>query len=195
MIDSKTINTSLADVYDGNTALDMLLDFEAVLDNLHMYAYKNWDKGQVVSGPEISRYWIDVTLMYEKTDMPDPDAAMRLIKHGCYVYFQPDKFVHGQGITDDNEPPPEPTPNLATGQVPTRKHDRAKAAAKDMDGVDVWLVKISMPRHFVDEFKSNKISINGSEVDLSDVSSAYENDMDSVETEPQSDEFGDEDGF
>lgn len=40
----------------------------------------------------------------------------------------------------------------------------------------IWLVKIDMPRDFVDEFESSKITINGQDIDLGDVDSAYDTD-------------------
>ena len=52
----------------------MLLEFEGVPDNIQLYAHKNWDKGEVVAGPNLGRYFIEVALMYEEKDMSDPDA-------------------------------------------------------------------------------------------------------------------------
>ena len=64
MVQITDIRDTIESIYEGNTALDMLLEFEGILDNLHMYAYKNWINGEVVDGPHISRYWVEVTLMY-----------------------------------------------------------------------------------------------------------------------------------
>jgi hypothetical protein len=38
-----------------------------------------------------------------------------------------------------------------------------------------------MPRHFVDEFNSSKIEVNGVEIDLSDVDDAYQEGLDGEE--------------
>ena len=49
---------------NGNkTLLDMLLEFEKVLDDTGIYAYKNWMSGEVVEGPILERHWFNVTLM------------------------------------------------------------------------------------------------------------------------------------
>ena len=32
---------------------------------------------------QLSRYWVDVTLMYEKKDMSDPEAIHRLLQKDC----------------------------------------------------------------------------------------------------------------
>ena len=87
-------NTFLRDALEnvnrinGNeTLLDMLLEFEKVLDDVGVYAYKNWMLGEVVEGPLLERYWFNVTLMYPRTEMPDPDAMRRLDKYGCKVQY------------------------------------------------------------------------------------------------------------
>ena len=48
---AKIINDNIKKISDTNTLLDMLLEFEGVLDNIELYAYKNWSKGEVVAGP------------------------------------------------------------------------------------------------------------------------------------------------
>jgi hypothetical protein len=52
---------------------------------------------------------------------------------------------------------------------------KRKAKVKD---TPIWLVQIDMPRDFVDEFESSKITINGQDIDLGDVDSAYDTDYD-----------------
>lgn len=165
MIDPQDIKDTINSIYDGNTKLDMLLEFEGVLDNLHLYAYKNWSKGEVVAGPDISRYWIEATLMYPEKLMPDPTGALRLTKHGCYVYFQKETYIVSVPIKDPDD--------LEQNDKGERKPKKAKK--------NVWLVRIVMPRHFVDEFQSEKITVNGVEIDMSDVSDAYEQGLDSEE--------------
>ena len=126
MIDPQNIKDTINSIYDGNSKLDMLLEFEGVLDNLHLYAYKNWSKGEVVAGPDISRYWIDVTLMYPKEFMPDPEGALRLTKHGCYVYFQKETYIVSIPIKEPED--------LETNDRGERKPKKAEK--------DVWLVYI-----------------------------------------------------
>ena len=56
----------------------------------------------------------------------------------------------------------------------------------------VWLVKIQMPRHFVNEFNADNITINGEEIDLADVTDAYDEKLDSKSAvkEPEQAEGG-----
>jgi hypothetical protein len=74
---------------DGNgTLLDILLEFEHMLDEQGMYGYENWKLGEVAQAPKLSRYWLNVTLMYPYLKMPNPRAALRLENIGCDVKFK-----------------------------------------------------------------------------------------------------------
>ena len=58
----KIINDNIRKISETNTLLDMLLEFEGVLDTFDIYAYKNWKKGEVIAGPKLGRYFIEVAL-------------------------------------------------------------------------------------------------------------------------------------
>lgn len=158
------LKQTLDNLVDSSSDLNVLLEFEEVLDNLHIYAYKNWEYGEVIAGPEVTRYWISVTLMYPEKLMPDPDAALRLIKHGAKVYYKKDVLKEPVKIVTPDD----------LGPVEPRSLQR-KAKVKE---TPIWLVQIDMPRDFVDEFESSKITINGQDIDLGDVDSAYDSDYD-----------------
>ena len=154
------LKQTLDDIVDSSSNLNVLIEFEEVLDNLHLYSYKNWEFGEVIAGPEVSRYWIVVTLMYPRNLMPDPDGALRLIKHGAKVYFKKDSLIEPVKITKPED--------LGEEDPKTGKRKRKKKTT------DIWLVTIEMPRDFVNEFESSKITINGVDIDMSDVDSAYD---------------------
>ena len=50
------IKGTLVGITKGENVLDMLIEFERTLDNLEIFAYKNWLMGELVSGPDIERY-------------------------------------------------------------------------------------------------------------------------------------------
>ena len=157
MKEIEELKATLDNLVDSSSDLNVLLEFEEVLDNLNIYAYKNWESGEVVAGPEVTKYWVNVTLMYPRKLMPDPDAAMRLIKHGARVFFGKEEFIEPVKVVtpDDLEPADENN---------KRKPKRKKTP--------VWLVRIEMPRQFVNEFDSNKITVNGVDIDMSEVEGA-----------------------
>ena len=71
------IKGTLVGITKGENVLDMLIEFERTLDNLEIFAYKNWLMGELVSGPDIERYWFVTTWMFPYKMMPDPDAGLR----------------------------------------------------------------------------------------------------------------------
>ena len=164
MKEIEELKATLDNLVDSSNDLNVLIEFEEVLDNLNIYSYKNWENGEVIAGPEVSKYWITVTLMYPRKMMPDPDGALRLIKHGARVFFKKDIFQEPKKITSPDDLGP------ADPETGKRYPKRVKRP--------IWLVRIEMPRQFVDEFESNKISINGIDIDMSEVQSAYDSDYD-----------------
>ena len=153
MIDIDTIYTTLDDVYKSDNILDTLVEFERVFDQLDLYVYKNWKHGEIVEGPRIDRHWITVSIMYPYKLMPDPDGALRLEDHGCKVWFSTDTLRHVARVSPDQE------------------------TDKKIIENKVWVVKISMPRHFVDQIKTDKIDVGDDKVDMDDVTDAYDQEL------------------
>jgi hypothetical protein len=90
---------------------------------------------------------------------------MRLIDHGCKVWMGKDKLKHVVKIA---------------GPESYETNDDGKLRAKIIE-TDVWLVKVTMPRHFIDEVNTEKEEVGNSQVDMDDVSDAYDEDLNSDE--------------
>ena len=58
MRDVLDIITNIESIYESDTALSVLKDFERVLDELDLYVYANWEDGELVEGPKIERHWV-----------------------------------------------------------------------------------------------------------------------------------------
>jgi hypothetical protein len=41
-----------------DSAVNTLLDFERVIDELDIYAFKNWKRGELVAGPKYEKYFV-----------------------------------------------------------------------------------------------------------------------------------------
>ena len=146
-----------------DSALEMLMDFERVMDNANIYAYKNWMEGEIVEGPHIDRYWVTVTLMYYKNQMPDPEGAMRLTRNGCKVYFAEEEYITAARLRspDDSE-----GQDGADGKRPGQT--RAKRVIKP-----VWLVTIVMPRKYMNDVEAAKLRVDDQGIDSNAVEQAY----------------------
>lgn len=180
----KYINDNVKKISDTNTLLDMLLEFEGVIESLDVYSYKNWDKGEVIEGPALGRYFIEVSLMYPYKQMPDPDAILRLSKNGCEVKMYKDKLVSPRKIESL-----EDTEVKVRGDVPRR------VAKPKYD--DIWIVEIKMPRRFVDEFSREQVeAAEDAYVDLEDVASATDQSLGQPQvTEPEPENTVPAEGF
>jgi|TARA_B110000495_G_scaffold52796_1_gene44277 hypothetical protein len=156
-IKQNDIIDNLRDV-DGNaTLLDILLEFENMLEEQGMYAYENWKLGEVVQGPKLSRYWLNVTLLYPYLKMPNPKAALRLQNIGCDVKFK--------------------KATLKVPRIVKTQDDLESNKKPKVDSNDVWLVDVWMPRKFVDEALTGRDVMDG-DINQHELTKAYETGLD-----------------
>lgn len=167
----ETINDNLSGIFGNETVLEILTEFEGVLDHLDMYAYENWEFGEIVDGPKLERYWVTVTLMYPQNKMPNPEAAERLTQHGCRVFFGKDNYIKPAKIEDPEDS--EQSTKPFTKEQPQRR--------PKLEKIPVWLVRIEMPRHFIDSQASEIVRINDQDIDVDAVVDAYDENLGSAE--------------
>ena len=66
MADIKDVIANIENIYGSNNSLNLLKDFERVIDDLDLYVYKNWEDGELVAGPEIHRHTVTCKFMWKK---------------------------------------------------------------------------------------------------------------------------------
>lgn len=146
---------------NSSTSLtNVLIQIEDFMDSLDLYVFKNWIKGEVVDGPNIRRYWVSMTLKYDYKDMPDPQGALRLTKHGAKVFFKEAKEEKPIVIDsyDDFRP---------NTKKPKMKLEK------------IWLIEIQVPRKFIEELDDGDLEYyDSSEIDSEDVSDARDENID-----------------
>lgn len=158
---------NIRDIYMSDGSLTTLLDFERVLDEMDIYAFRNWEIGELVSGPDITKYRVGCIFMWPLKLMPDPRGARRLLPFDCEVNYKRQKIKIPIRITDPSDYKPG-----------TKK---AKIMEKE-----VWLVEIVMPKSLMSEIRTGSIEMEDQDIDLEELDSAYEQDLDKEEF--QSDE-------
>lgn len=151
--------------------LDVLIAFEDFLDRNDLYVYKNWILGEIVAGPEISRYWVNVTLRYDYKNMPDPSGAERLVRNGLCVKYKKVKeeyYFDDVSMTDRM--------NL-TGLGFSQNNQIQDTNQPEL--IPVWLIEIKMPRRFIESvIEDDVVNYNG-QIDLEDLLSARTANIDS----------------
>ena len=127
MADLKDIISNIEQVYGSNNSLNLLKDFERVIDELDVYVYDNWIDGELVAGPKEGRYFVECTFMWPKKQMPEPKGGLRLVDYGCKVQFAESRVAKVRKIKN----PDDIRPGTRKGKI---------------DHEEVWMVKIAMPK-------------------------------------------------
>ena len=153
---------NIKNIYMSEGSLLSLLDFERVLDELDIYAFKNWILGELVAGPEIGRYRVTCTFMWPERLMPDPRGARRLLPFDCEVKYKKTTIK----IPIKIEEPEDYIPGT----------HKARLIQKP-----VWLVEITMPKSLITDIRTGSVELEGEEIDLEDLDGAYEQDLDKQE--------------
>jgi hypothetical protein len=85
----KIRNSLVTEYYDNSVMLNVAMNIETFLsDDVLLYPYSNWGKGEVVGGPYLKRYFATIILRYDYVDMPDPEGALVLKEFGVNVKYK-----------------------------------------------------------------------------------------------------------
>lgn len=139
------------------TLISVLIQIEDFLDNLDVYVFDNWFDAEVVDGPNIERYWVTITLAFPIDEMPDPQGAVRIIKHGAKV-----KYAKAFRKMKDDTVPPSSTANGRPAFVEK----------------EIWLITIKIPRQFIEELDDDDLELYDSMIDIEDISDARDENID-----------------
>ena len=150
---------NIRDIYMSEGSLLTLLDFERVLDELDLYAFKNWPIGELVSGPDIGKYRVTCIFMWPERRMPDPRGARRLLPFDCDVKYKKTAMKVPMKIED----PSDYRPGTKKARLVEKK---------------IWLVSIAMPKSLMSDIRTGSIELEDQDIDLADLDDAYEQDLD-----------------
>ena len=150
---------NIQDIYLSEGSLLTLLDFERVLDELDLYAFKNWQIGELVQGPTISKYRVSCIFMWPEKLMPDPRGGRRLLPFDCEVKYKKINMKVPMKIED----PSDYRPGTKKARLIEKK---------------VWLVEISMPKALMSDIRTGSVELEDQDIDLADLDDAYEQDLD-----------------
>jgi hypothetical protein len=150
---------NIRDIYLSEGSLLTLLDFERVLDELDLYAFKNWQIGELVSGPNIGKYRVTCIFMWPEKLMPDPRGARRLLPFDCEVKYKKTAMKVPMKIED----PSDYRPGTKKARLVEKK---------------IWLVQITMPKALMSDIRTGSVELEDQDIDLADLDDAYEKDLD-----------------
>ena len=163
------VSETIRDLYLSEGSLNTLLDFERVLDEMDIYAFKNWILGELVAGPEIGKYKVGCTFMWPERLMPDPRGGKRLLPFDCDVKFK-----------------------KSTIRVPVKVNDpgdfQSGTHVAKLTDKPVWLVEIVMPKNLMNDIRTGSLELEDQTIDLQDLDDAYEQDINQEQYKDTQDE-------
>jgi hypothetical protein len=146
MTDIKDIISNVENIYGSNNSLNLLKDFERVIDELDTYVYENWIDGELVSGPKESRYFVECTFMWPEDKMPEPKGGISLLDYGCKVQFAESTISKVRKI----KKPDDIRPGTKKGKI---------------DVENVWMVKITMPKKLMHDINRGYRNLDKNKVE------------------------------
>jgi len=167
-VDYVSIIDTVKGIFTSDGSMSVLLDYERVLDEADVYAFKNWELGELVQGPDVKRYTVACIFMWPYKLMPDPRAAKRLISVGCKIKFKKTKIKVPVQVKDYED------------FMPGSKYPKSVER-------EVWLVYIEMPKELMDDIKEGSIDLAGQTIDLDELDSAYDDDLQKEDTGEEDD--------
>lgn len=117
-------------VYSSDTSFQVLKDFERVLDQLDLYVYKNWEDGELLEGPKITRHFVTCKFMWDRANMPDPMGGKRLSEYDCKIGYSKTSLIVPRKINK----PDDIRPGSKKGKL---------------DRKPIWVVTIEMPKKLI----------------------------------------------
>lgn len=168
-IDFASIVDTIKGVFTSDGTMNTLLDFERVLDESDLYAFKNWELGELVAGPDVERYQVSCMFMYPAKLMPNPRGAKRLLSVGCNIKFKKTTIKVPVQIKD----PSDYRPGTHFPKMVER---------------EVWLVRITMPKELMNDIREGSIDLAGQTINLEELDTAYEDDLDKQGNETEDNE-------
>ena len=131
------------------------MEVDGLFEHLGVYAYKNWIKGKIVEVGRPSKYWVNLTLMYERDEMPDPEGGLRLTKKDIKVKFVEDVYKYPKKIASPEDIEIEIKKNRVYRKTKTNEDP-------------VWLVELKIPRKYVEKIEADYLVNDDENVSVED---------------------------
>lgn len=159
---AKNINDVLENIKNislTDSAINTLLNFERVIDELDIYTFTNWKRGELVEGPKYEKYFVSCTFMWPYKQMPDPVGGRRLLEYGCEVFYKKDHLEYPVKVKSPSD------------FKPGTKYPK-------MARTPVWLVELIIPKKLMQEINQGSLELEAGNVNAEDIEKSYEEGLD-----------------
>lgn len=154
MIKSSVIYRNTKNLDSQTNLMDAAMECAFFLEELGILGYKNWDKGELVSGPFLTRFHTTVTFMFSIKAMPDLLAIDRMKNMNCLTSVKKDVYerVVKKQTTDSDY------------NLHKVKHQ-------------VLLITIKIPNRYLALDGNTVMNIDGEEIYYEDIDAIYDDDI------------------
>jgi len=152
-------------IYMTDSNLENLLDYERVLDEMDIYTFDNWKKGELVEGPIFEKYFVTCTWMWDYRKMPDPRGGERLLSYGCEVSYKESILEYPVKVKS----PDDFQPGTRVGKMVKKP---------------IWLVTITMPKKLMADIEQGSIELENESIELEDMEDVEEDNLDIEQQAP-----------
>ena len=156
---TQDIIRNIKDIYQTESYMNTLMDFERVLDSVHLYVYDNWIKGELVQGPIIEKHWVSCAFMWPYKKMPEPLGAKRLLDYNIKVEYRKDELERPVKVKTIND-------------------YKENTNYPKLEVSPIWIVEIRIPRKLMEDIYRGTVEVEGEQLDFSDIDEAYFEDID-----------------
>jgi hypothetical protein len=170
-INISAILNNIKQVSLSPSSMELLCEFERVIDENGLYAFHHWKQGELVSGPNISTYRVKCTFFWPLEKMPDPAGGRRLLSYGVKISYRKGWLVYPIKVKSEGDFRPE-----------IKKPKLAK--------VKVWLVEINMPKYLMKEITQGSKEIMNDEMNTNDIDTTYQQDLNDTDSTENTVETG-----
>lgn len=169
MIKSSVIYRNTKNLDSDTSLMDAAMEAAFFFEELGILAYRNWDKGELVGGPYITRFHTTVTLMFSIKALPDLLAIDRLNNLDCLTSVAKDTYerVVKQKIDDDGI-----------------DYEFKKVKHK------VILITIKIPNRYLALDGNTVMNIDGEDIHYDDIDVIYDGDTPEGGDSEGGDDFG-----
>jgi hypothetical protein len=155
----KDVLNNIKDIGMSESSLNTLMDYERVLDEMNLYAFKNWKMGELIEGPMVGKYRVSCKFMWPFGLMPDPAGAERLLIFGAKIKWGKDWLEY---------------------PVKVKSADDFQSGTKmpKMARKQIWTVEINLPKSLIKTVQMGSEDILNNELNLDEIDNAYDKGFD-----------------
>lgn len=168
MINSSVVYRNTKNLDDDASLMDIAMECAYFLEQIGALAYQNWNKGEIVNGPIVTRFYSTVSLMFSCKALPDITVLDRLKSMDCKVSHETDTY---RRVVTYKENP-----------------DSDNYMQKVVDH-KVWVVTIKIPNRYLALDGNTIMDIDGDDVYYDDIEIIYDGDAEE-QLEDGGDDFG-----